>query len=151
MTDLDGALRQLLERQAVEEVLLRYASAIDSKDYSTLRSLFCDDIRGQFGDVVVQGGDELLQWIDGMTVDRDWQHHLLSVYHVDFVSDTEARALTYHTSHQTTAGVPDRCTRIVARYTDTLRKVDGAWKIADKVMEIGWTDELTHDPVSANT
>lgn len=142
MDDLEARLRQLLERQAVEEVLLRYASTIDRKDFTTLRTLFCEDVRGQYGDVVVEGGDALVQWIDDMTVDQTWQHHLLSVYHVDLVSATEAHALTYHTSHQTRRDTPDRCTRIIARYSDQLRKVDGAWKIADKVMEIGWTDEI---------
>ena len=63
------------------------------------------------------------------------------MYHVDLVSDTEATALTYHTSHQTKTATPNRCTKIVARYHDTLRKVDGTWKIADKVMEIGWIEE----------
>ena len=140
MDDHEAALRQMLERQAIEEVLLRYASTIDYKDYATLRTLFCDDIRGQYGDVVVEGGDALLQWIDDMTVDKSWQHHLLSVYHIDLISDTEAEALTYHTSHQIAHDAPDRCTRIIARYRDKLRKVDGSWKIADKVMEIGWTD-----------
>ena len=38
-----------------------------------------------------------------MTATATWQHHMLNVYHVDFVSDTEATTLTYHTSHQTTS------------------------------------------------
>jgi hypothetical protein len=146
MDDLDAALRQLLERQAIEEVLLRYASTIDRKDFATLRTLFCDDIRGQYGDVVVEGGDALLQWIDDMTKTATWQHHMLNVYHVDFVSDTEATTLTYHTSHQTTSTAPSTCTKIVARYYDTVRKVDGVWKIADKYMQIGWVEQSTVDP-----
>jgi hypothetical protein len=150
MDDLVAAVHRLVERQAVEDTLLRYASAIDTKDYATLRSLFCDDVRGQYGDVVVEGADELLRWIDGMTVDRSWQHHLLSVYHVDFVSDAEACALTYHTSHQTNAATPDRCTKIVARYRDTVRKVEGGWKIAEKVMEIGWMEETERQPVATS-
>lgn len=150
MDELESALRQLLECQAIEEVLLRYASTIDRKDFATLRTLFCDDIRGQYGDVVVEGGDELLQWIDDMTVDKSWQHHLLSVYHVDLVGEDEAVALTYHTSHQTARDTPDRCTRIIARYTDKLRKVDGSWKIADKVMEVGWTDEIVSPSAGAS-
>ena len=71
---------------------------------------------------------------------------MLNVYHVDFVSDTEAKTLTYHTSHQTTADAPDRCRKIVARYYDTVRKVDGRWLIADKYMQIGWTQELHGRP-----
>ena len=144
--ELAQAMRQLLDRQAIVDLLLRYASTIDAKDYTTLRSLFCDDIHARYGDVVVDGGDELLAWIDGMTADATWQHHLLNVYHVDFVSETEAKTLTYHTSHQTTSAAPNTCRKIVARYYDTVRKVDGAWKIADKYMEIGWTDESTVDP-----
>ena len=149
MDDLAATVKAFAERQAVEEVLLRYASTIDAKDYVTLRSLFCDDIHARYGDVVVDGGDELLKWIDGMTAGANWQHHLLNVYHIDLVSDTEAKALTYHTSHQTQAATPNRCTKIVARYYDTLRKVDGRWKIADKYMEIGWTEETEVPQVTA--
>ena len=101
--ELAPELRQLLDRQEIVDLLLRYASTIDAKDYAVLRSLFCDDIHARYGDVVVDGGDELLAWIDGMTADATWQHHMLNVYHVDFVSETEARTLTYHTSHQTTS------------------------------------------------
>jgi SnoaL-like domain len=144
--ELTPELRQLLERQAIVDLLLRYASTIDAKDYATLRSLFTEDIHAQYGDTVVDGADALLAWIDGMTKTATWQHHMLNVYHVDFVSDTEAKTLTYHTSHQTTTDAPDRCRKIVARYYDTVRKVDGRWLIADKHMQIGWTQEFTADP-----
>jgi hypothetical protein len=145
--ELAPELRQLLDRQAIVDLLLRYASTIDAKDYVTLRSLFTEDVHGQYGeDTVVDGADNLLQWIDNMTKTATWQHHMLNVYHVDFVSDTEAKTLTYHTSHQTTSDAPDRCRKIVARYYDTVRKVDGRWLIADKYMQIGWTQEFTADP-----
>ena len=149
MDDLEQELRALVERAAIEQVLLRYASAIDIKDYTTLRTLLCDDISARYGDVEVEGGDALVEWIDGMTVDNSWQHHYLNVYHVDLVSDVEAKALTYHTSHQTKTATPNVCTKIVARYHDTLRKVDGSWKIADKYMEIGWIDETEAEQAPA--
>ena len=75
MDDHEAALRQMLERQAIEEVLLRYASTIDYKDYATLRTLFCDDIRGQYGDVVVVivaacRGDQRQRGSDGTGLSR---------------------------------------------------------------------------------
>ena len=154
MTDTTGELapelRQLLDRQEIVDLLLRYASTIDAKDYVALRATFAEDIRGQYGeDTIVNGADNLLQWIDDMTKTATWQHHMLNVYHVDFVSDTEATTLTYHTSHQTTSDAPDRCRKIVARYYDTVRKVDGVWKIADKFMDVGWVEESTVDPPPA--
>ncbi len=140
-------LQRLLDRQEIVDLLLRYASTIDAKDHVGLRATFAEDIRGQYGeDTIVNGADNLLKWIDDMTSTATWQHHMLNVYHVDFVSDTEATTLTYHTSHQTTSDAPDRCRKIVARYYDTVRKVDGRWVIADKYMQIGWTQEFTADP-----
>jgi hypothetical protein len=75
-----------------------------------------------------------------MTKDKAWQHHKLTVYHVDIDGD-EARALTYHTSHQTTFDDPDTVQVIVARYRDVLRRDGDGWKIANKVFEIGWMEE----------
>src|SRR6478609_3205943 len=127
-TDVD--LRRMLDRQEIVDLLLRYASTIHAK----------------YGEEVVDGADNLLSWIDGMTKTATWQHHFLNVYHVDFVSDSEAKTLTYHTSHQTTSDAPNKCRKIVARYYDTVRKVDGRWLIADKYMQVGWTQEFTADP-----
>ena len=151
MSSPDGRseLRRLLDRQEIVDLLLRYASTIDAKDYVTMRSLFAEDIHARYGDEVIDGADDLLQWIDDMTKTATWQHHLLNVYHVDFVSDTEARTLTYHTSHQITSAAPDRCRKIVARYYDTVRKVDGRWLIADKYMQVGWTQEFGADIMSS--
>jgi len=138
-----ATLARMLDRQEIVDLLLRYASTIDAKDYPTLRSLFCEDIHATYGEIAVDGADNLVQWIDDMTADTSWQHHLLSVYHVDFVSDSEATTLTYHTSHQTKSASPNTCRKIVARYYDTVRKVDGIWKIADKHMQIGWAEDST--------
>jgi len=146
--DIERVLRDLLDRQQIEDILYRYASTIDYKDYATLRSLFVDDAVGQYGDLPpIHGADEIVRWIDEATQDRAWQHHKLTVYRVDVDGD-DAKALTYHTSHQKTVDDPDTVIVIVARYHDVLRRVDGTWKIASKVMEIGSMEER-HFPQAA--
>ncbi len=139
--DTERAVRDLVDRQQIADTLYRYASSIDDKDYVTLRSLMVDDAVGKYGDApAIEGADEIVKWIDEATQDRAWQHHKLTVYHVDINGD-EARALTYHTSHQTTVDDPDTVIVIVARYRDVLRREGGTWKIADKRMEIGWIEQ----------
>jgi ketosteroid isomerase-like protein len=149
--DLDqfqGAVQELLDRQRIQDTLYRYASTIDDKDFPRLRPLFVDDAVGRYGDGdPIHGADAIVAWIVDMTRDCTWQHHKLTVYHVDIDGD-EARALTYHTSHQTTAADPDTVTVIVARYRDVLRRVGDGWKIADKVFEIGWVEQRSR-PVPA--
>jgi SnoaL-like domain len=139
--DIEATLQTVVDRQEIVDTLYRYASTIDTKNFVRLRSLFVDDAVGQYaGGEPIHGADAIVAWIDSMTVDRAWQHHFLNVYHVDIDGD-DARALTYHTSHQTTTADPDTVMVIVARYRDVLRKVDGTWKIADKRMDVGWIEE----------
>ena len=135
-------LRQLVDRQQISDVLYRYASSVDYKDFATLRSLLTDDAHGVYMTVAdLTGADEIVKWIDGMTADKSWQHHKLSVYHIDFTGPDEASTLTYHTSHQTDAGDESAVTLIVARYRDKLRRVGGTWKITEKIMEPGWMEQ----------
>jgi 3-phenylpropionate/cinnamic acid dioxygenase small subunit len=46
---------------AVEEVLVRYATGIDTRDWSLLRSCFADDIDADYGEVPGRG---VLRWQD---------------------------------------------------------------------------------------
>ena len=140
-------LRELIDRQQISDVLYRYASSVDYKDFATLRSLFTDDAHGVYTTVAdLTGADEIVNWIDGMTADKSWQHHKLTVYHIDFTGPDDASTLTYHTSHQTDVGDDSSVTLIVARYRDKLRLVDGTWKITEKIMEPGWTERRHAQP-----
>jgi ketosteroid isomerase-like protein len=132
----DQALQELIDFHQVSQVIYRYASTVDAKDWSTLRSLFVEDATAKYGDYPeVTGVDAILDFITTASEPREWLHHLLSVYHVDVDGD-EAVALTYHTSHQIEPG-GSVFGLIVARYRHRLRRADGVWKIARKEMEIG--------------
>jgi 3-phenylpropionate/cinnamic acid dioxygenase small subunit len=129
-------LQELIDFHHVSQVVYRYASTVDAKDWSTLRTLFVDDATAKYGDYPeLTGADAILDFVTKASEPREWLHHLLSVYHVDVDGD-EAVALTYHTSHQIEPG-GTVFGLIVARYRDRLRRVDGAWKIVRKEMEIG--------------
>jgi len=139
--DIERTLQDLVDRQQIADTLYRYASSIDYKDYPTLRALFVDDAVGKYGDApAIEGADNIVKWIAAATLDRAWQHHKLTVYHIDIDGDV-ATTLTYHTSHQTTTSDPDTVIVLVARYKDVLRRDGGSWKIADKLMEIGWLEQ----------
>ncbi len=134
----DPVVQGIVDRQAITDTLYRYASAIDVKDYASVRSLFADDATARYGerDPIV-GADRIVAWIEDNSRDQVWQHHLLSVYQVDIDGDNAA-ALTYHTSHRTSANDPTTASVIVARYHDELRRDGERWKLTSKYMEIGW-------------
>ena len=134
----DPALRT--DREQVEETLYRYASTIDVGDHARLRTLLTDDARARYGARDwIEGAEAVVGFIREKGENVGWQHHLLSVYHVDIDGD-EATALTYHTSYQIIRDRPDEAAMIVARYHDRLVRVDGRWLIREKRMEIGWRE-----------
>ena len=44
----ESALRDCIERQAVLDVVVRYASAVDARDWMLFRSCFCDELAIDF-------------------------------------------------------------------------------------------------------
>src|SRR4051812_42397375 len=128
-TQLTGsAIQALQDRLDVTDVLYRYASTIDRFDAAGLRAVLADDLYAQYGNAEpVRGGDAVAAWIAGMTDDVVWQHHLLSVYHVEIDGD-RASAVVYHTSPQVFAAAPEQAKVRVGRYRNELRREPDRWR-----------------------
>lgn len=134
----DPAVRALQDRVAITDALYRYASTIDRFDYDGLRDVLADDVSAQYGNAEpLTGGNAVAEWIAEMTASVVWQHHLLSVYHVDVDGD-DAKALVYHTSHQVFEDDPETAKVLVGRYHNELRREEDGWKISKLVLELLW-------------
>ena len=137
----ESTLRALQDRAEITDVLYRYASTIDCFDHAGLRSVLADDLWAQYGNAEpLSGGDAVAAWIGEATATVVWQHHLLSVYHVELAGD-RASALVYHTSHQAFEDSPDTAKLLVGRYHNELRRESDGWRISRLVLEILWGEE----------
>jgi hypothetical protein len=137
----DATIRALQDRMDVTDVLYRYASTIDRFDGEGLRAVLADDMWARYGNAdAVSGGDAVASWIGEATANVVWQHHLLSVYHVDVEGD-HARALVYHTSHQVFEDAPETAKLLVGRYHNELRREPDGWRISRLELEILWGEE----------
>ena|SRR5947209_19447749 len=139
----DRALAAIQDRIEITDVLYRYASTIDSFDVDGLRETLNDEIVAQYGNAEpLVGADAVAGWIAEMIAPVVWQHHLLSIYHVDVDGD-EARALVYHTSHQQFEDDPDSAKLLVGRYHNELRRTPAGWKISKLELELLWGESKT--------
>jgi hypothetical protein len=137
------AIHAIQDRIDITDVLYRYASTIDQFDTEGLRYTLADDLWAQYGNAEpVVGGDAVASWIAQSIAPVIWQHHLLSVYHVDVEGD-HARALVYHTSHQLFADDPKSAKVLVGRYHNELSRTADGWKISKLVFEILWGEAKT--------
>ena len=131
----------LQDRLDITDTIYRYASCIDRRDIAGVRGTLADDIWAQYGNAdPLEGGDAVAAWIDSATADCLWQHHLLSVYHVDLNGDV-ADALVYHTSYQMMESAPDVVNVLVARYHDQLKRTEAGWRISRLLFEIVWGEQ----------
>ncbi len=131
------------------DTLYRYCSTVDQKDFVGLRTVFDDDARMRYTAAGtwsewVEGADAIVAWVDKMTADRGFQHHLVSVYHVDVEGD-QASALAYLTSHQVAADDPNQVLQMSSRYRNRLRRDGDGWVITEIQLEIGWIEVRTFD------
>ena len=139
----DPAILAMKDRIDITDVLYRYASTIDRFDTKGLRRTLADDLWAQYGNAEpLIGGDAVASWIAQSIALVIWQHHLLSVYHVDVDGD-HARALVYHTSHQVFADDPKTAKVLVGRYYNELRRTPYGWKISRLVLDLLWGEAKT--------
>jgi 3-phenylpropionate/cinnamic acid dioxygenase small subunit len=135
---IDPAVRAIQDRIEITDVLYRYASTIDRFDLDGLRGTLADDLWAQYGNAdPVSGGDAVTDWISEAIAPVIWQHHLLSVYHVQLDGDG-AKALVYHTSHQVFEDEPETAKVLVGRYHNELRREPEGWKISKLMLELLW-------------
>jgi hypothetical protein len=140
MSTTEPATGTLQDRIEITDTLYRYASCIDRRDIEGVRAVFTDDVWARYGNTEpMTGGDTVVNWIDEATRDCIWQHHLLSVYHVDVDGDG-ANALVYHTSHQLFEHDPELVHVLVARYHNDLQRTAEGWKISRLLFEILWAE-----------
>ena len=126
------------DRDDIVDTLYRYGSTIDSFDFAGTRAVLADDLWAQYGNAdPVVGGQAVADWIAEFCAACAWQHHLLSVYHVEVDGD-RATALVYHTSHQGFEPDPEIDHYLVGRYHDELVRTPEGWKISRLVFEILW-------------
>jgi SnoaL-like protein len=139
----DPAILAMKDRIDITDVLYRYSSTIDRFDTEGLRRTLADDLWAQYGNAEpLVGGDAVASWIAQSIAPVIWQHHLLSVYHVDVDGD-HARALVYHTSHQVLSDDPTSAKVLVGRYHNELTRTRDGWKISKLVFEILWGEAKT--------
>lgn len=128
------------DRIAVEEVLYRYASSVDSAQMHDLHDVLHPDLWAQYGNGdPVQGAGGVIEWMTDFTKNCEWQHHMLNVYSIDIDGDS-AKALVYHNSFEKFGG-DDDVYFLIARYHNELQRHEGTWKISRLVFEIVWGEK----------
>jgi 3-phenylpropionate/cinnamic acid dioxygenase small subunit len=116
-------------RQDIADVLIRYASGIDRRDWVLLRSCFTDDCEADYGDIGIwHTGDDITEWMRQMHEPLGHTLHRVTNPTVD-IQGNEATARCYIDA---LVMGPDNksANRAAGYYDDELVRGDDGWRIA---------------------
>lgn len=115
----------------INDVLTRYATGIDSRDWDLFRSCFADDCSADYGDIGVwSGADEITEWMRASHDPCGPTLHRLTNVTVRR-TDTGASARAYVDA---IVMLPDSDlgANAAGYYDDELVRTDDGWKIATR-------------------
>jgi len=127
--ELEDKLRELVDRDAIRQVLMRYGRGLDRFDVELVRSCYFDDAiddHGQF----VGGPDDFIEWANQTSMRfESTQHAILNHY-----CELEGESAWCETYFQFT-GVAAEPPHLIStgRYIDHFQRRNGEWRIAKRV------------------
>ncbi len=121
--------------RAVYDVLVRYAAAIDDRDWEAVGACFAEDARATYGGSPIGPGRAAI-----VAALRGWltasaSTHLVGGVSIDVDGDRASAGQTA-VAYRVEAG---RLVLRGLRYSDSLRRRDGRWEITDRVHRPLWT------------
>jgi hypothetical protein len=135
----DQQLLELLDRDAIEQVLSRYLDAVRRRDWADVLSCFVPGAYADYGfdaDRTIEVQVELLR----KGINRfDASTLIGSNCLIDLASDRASSRMTALTAHQSRADTGERTRISTVRYEDDwVRGDDGAWRIARRSLDTVW-------------
>jgi ketosteroid isomerase-like protein len=142
--DLEAAVRGLLDRAAIRDVLARYAHSVDRRDLAGVASCFTPDAsyKGSLGEGTIEVAlsalrERMAQYTSTM--------HFLGTQLIEIQGPDSASSETYAIAyHQTADDDGPRNMAVGVRYLDTFLRTGAGWRIARREVSMEWqrVDEL---------
>jgi hypothetical protein len=139
---MDDRLSILWDRLEIDDLLTRYATAVDARDWALLDTVFapdaCLDYRSAGG---IRGTyDEVRAWLAGVLPIFTWTQHLVVNRAVDI--DPGGQAATsvsiFHNPNELTIEGQRWFFTVGGRYHDRLARLSAGWRITTRVEETTW-------------
>jgi SnoaL-like domain len=122
------------DEQAIQRVLVRYATAVDTRDWELLRSCFTEDAHCDYGDVGKwSSAEEICQFMDAAHIGFGSTNHMLSNFAIDVDANGEtARSRAYVHAVLALLGDSGVWFDVVGGYEDVLIRTSQGWQISER-------------------
>ena len=147
-TDLEARVRAIEDRLAIEDVIIRYATAVDTKDDELLAACFTDDATASFAGVPAgPGGAAIVAFLAslrGVLVIGSTHRFSNIVVNLDGdEADVQSSAVVYGVR-----GEPLQLRLRGIRYQDRFVRTAMGWRIARRVHSPAWEGAAESVPLT---
>lgn len=126
-------IQYLIDRQAIEDVIKKYALSIDRRDWEMQKSLFTDPYTSlKKGKEKEANLENRIKFLDKFTDKYLWTQHIASIYTVDLEGDEAYVISTINANHKGRVmedGKKTKDLHMIGQYRYWLKRLDGGWKI----------------------
>ena len=124
------------DREQIGDLLVRYATGIDSKDWPLFRTCFTDDVRADYGDIGLwTDGDAITEWMRVTHETMPSTKHLLSNVAIELDGDT-ASARSYVHAVLVVSAEPSVWVDAIGQYDDELVRTGDGWRIRARTFSL---------------
>ena len=132
----EKALQQLIDKDAIRDLVLLYSRAIDRKDIGLLRDLYTEDATDTHGDSFDGPADAYCDFIEKSLPYMPYSGHHVCNHMISVDGDEgngEVYALAYHLIPNRDGGREEDF--MAVRYIDNYRRcADGKWRFSKRVV-----------------
>jgi uncharacterized protein (TIGR02246 family) len=134
-------LRQLLDRAEIEELVVRYVTALDGLDAEAYANVFTEDAVYDVTGTEYHGREAIRKIVTDLQESRDRDraegresaalYHVMSNSSIELIDEDEARHTSYAQTVRAAAG-GEFIVGFMGRYEDVIVKRDGRWQISSR-------------------
>lgn len=127
-------LGQLRDERAIERALIRFARAMDDRDWTAMAEILSDDAQGDLGTGRLTGSAAIISLIRSFLDTCGPTQHLLGNVVVDVAGDVATSRAYVHDVHLGAAADPSVRFYTLGDYRDTWhRGGDGHWRVTERI------------------
>ena len=146
---LEQQVQWLADRAEISDVLFRYFSSTDLRDWNRWGDCLTEDVEIDLGFGQRTGREDVIRWVEAALVDVDATHHMSSNHEITIDGDTATVRSDLLTTHVVVhEGIEERLTA-GGIYNHVLVRTAKGWKIRKAQNSMTWRDGNPTGPAAA--
>ncbi len=137
----DAAIQELIDRNGIYDVIVRYATAVDGRRWELMNDVFVPDAEVVFGtSTVTHGPDQTVERIRRTEDNIEVSQHLLGNFEIHVDGDTARSTCAFQAQHYKVNRAGGNTYLVGGNYHDELVRTPAGWRIKHRRIEPTWRD-----------